>query len=213
MKFTKEMLRLYAVTDRAWTGKMTLIEQIEAALSGGVTCLQLREKNLSDKDFLAEAVEVKKLCEKYKVPLIINDNVKVAIECNADGVHVGQSDMAAGNVRELIGKDKIIGVSVHDLAEASAAKAAGADYLGVGAMFPTATKNDATYVSYATLQEIIETVKLPTVAIGGINMKNLHELANSGIDGVALVSAIFAAEDIKGECEKLRAEVEKIAKK
>lgn len=195
---------LYAVTDRSWVGKQTLYEQVESALRGGVTCLQLREKELDEAAFLEEAVEMKKLCAKYGVPFIINDNVQIALKCGADGVHVGQSDMAAGNVRKTVGDKMIVGVSAQTVEQALAAQAAGADYLGVGAVFPTSTKSDAREVSHQTLKEICAAVDIPVTAIGGINKSNMAELSGTGVDGVALVSAIFAAEDIEEECKTLK---------
>ncbi len=204
MKCNKEIMLLYAVTDRAWTGKQTLMEQVEDAIKGGVTCVQLREKELEDEAFLAEAIEMKEICSRYHVPFIINDDVEVAIKCGADGIHVGQKDMEAGNVRALVGKNMMIGVSVQTVEQALAAQNAGADYLGVGAVFTTTTKLDANAVSHKTLKEICETVSIPVVAIGGINKSNILKLSGTGVDGVALVSAIFAAEDIKSECVLLR---------
>lgn len=205
MKCKEETMLLYAVTDRMWTGKQTLMEQVEDALKGGVTCVQLREKELDEASFLAEAIEMKALCAKYGVPFIINDNVDIAIKCKADGIHVGQSDMEAGNVRALVGDDMIIGVSTGNLEEAKAAVAAGADYLGVGAMFSTSTKLDAEDVTFDMAKEICDTVDIPVVGIGGISKKNLLELKGLGLDGVALVSAIFGAEHIEQECKELRA--------
>lgn len=210
MKCNSEVMRLYAVTDRAWTGRHTLLEQVEAALLGGATCVQLREKELDEEEFLKEAIEMKALCEKYSVPFIINDNVEIAIKCNADGIHVGQSDMEAGNVRELVGDRMIIGVSAQTVEQALAAQKAGADYLGVGAMFNTSTKLDANTASFETLKAICEAVDIPVTAIGGINKTNMMELSGMGVDGVALVSAIFAAEDIQNECKELRALSEKM---
>ncbi len=203
MKCDKKYMRLYAVTDRMWTGKQSLYEQVEAALRGGVTCVQLREKELSDEAFLKEAVEIKALCRKYHVPFFINDNVNVAIRCGADGIHVGQEDMAAGAVRALVGEDMMIGVSVHTVEEAIEAVKNGADCLGVGAMFSTSTKLDADVLSMQTLYDICHAVEIPVVAIGGLNKGNITKLAGSGVDGVALVSAIFAAEDIEEECRAL----------
>lgn len=203
MKCDKKTMLLYAVTDRMWTGKQTLYEQVEDALRGGVTCVQLREKELSDDDFLKEAIEIKKLCRKYKVPFFINDNVEIAIKCGADGIHVGQEDMEAGAVRSLVGKDMMIGVSVHTVEEAIKAVKSGADCLGVGAMFSTSTKLDADVLSMKTLRDICQAVEIPVVAIGGLNKNNISELAGSGVDGVALVSAIFAADDIEEECKEL----------
>lgn len=203
MKCDKKAMLLYAVTDRMWTGRQTLCEQVEAALRGGATCVQLREKELDDEAFLKEAIEMKKLCRKYGVPFFINDNVKVAIECGADGIHVGQEDMAAGEVRSLVGDGMMIGVSVHTVEEAIEAVKNGADCLGVGAMFSTSTKLDADVLSMQTLHDICHAVDIPVVAIGGLNKGNIAKLAGTGVDGVALVSAIFAAEDIEGECREL----------
>ena len=204
MKCAKEMMRLYAVTDRAWTGRQSLYEQVESALKGGVTCVQLREKELDEKAFLREAMEISALCRQYTVPLFINDNVDVAIACHADGIHVGQSDMEAGQVRQLVGKDMMIGVSVHSVEEALAAVRNGADCLGVGAMFSTSTKTDADVLPMETLRAICNAVEIPVVAIGGISRDNLLQLSGTGVDGVALVSAIFGAGDIEKECRQLR---------
>lgn len=210
MKCRKEHMRLYAVTDRAWTGRQTLMEQVEDALKGGVTCVQLREKELETELFLKEAVEMKALCEKYGVPFIVNDNVDIAVRCGADGVHVGQSDMEAGAVRRITGEGMILGVSVETVEQALEAEKAGADYLGVGAIHATGTKEDAGIVTLGTLKEICRSVKIPVTAIGGIKKHNIMELAGTGVDGVALVSAIFAAEDIETECRELRAVSEKM---
>lgn len=199
----KKAMLLYAVTDRAWCGKETLPKQVEHALKGGATCIQLREKVLDDAGFLKEALMLKELCRAYHVPLIINDNVDVAMKCGADGIHVGQQDMAAKNVRALVGPKMIVGVSVQSVAQAILAEESGADYLGVGAVFATSTKLDADAVSHETLKAICEAVTLPVVAIGGITKDNLLELAGSGVDGVALVSAIFGSADIEGECRAL----------
>ena len=204
MKCAKETMLLYAVTDRAWLGDMTLYQQVECALKGGVTCVQLREKELSDEDFLAEAIEIGALCKKYGVPFFINDNVDVAVKCKADGIHVGQEDMAAAKVRERVGDDMMIGVSVHTVSEALEAVAAGADCLGVGAMFSTSTKADASVLPMDTLKDICDAVDIPVVAIGGIGKSNIDKLKGTGVDGVALVSAIFSADDIESECRELR---------
>ena len=204
MKCDKKTMLLYAVTDRAWTGKQSLLEQVEAALRGGATCVQLREKTLSREAFLAEALEVSQLCRRYGVPLFINDNVEVAIQCHADGIHVGQEDMAAAQVRRRVGDDMMIGVSVHSVAEALDAVRDGADCLGVGAMFSTSTKADADVLPPGTLRAICDAVDIPVVAIGGITKHNIAQLAGSGVDGVALVSAIFSAPDIESECRLLR---------
>ncbi len=203
MKFDKKTMLLYAVTDRMWTGEKTLYEQVEDALRGGVTCVQLREKELSEEEFLKEAIEIKALCEKYNVPFFINDNVDIAIKCGADGIHVGQEDMEAGKVRSLVGEEMIIGVSVHTVEEALEAVKNGADCLGVGAMFSTSTKLDAGVLSMQTLHDICHAVDIPVVAIGGLNKENISKLAGTGVDGVALVSAIFAAQDIEAECREL----------
>ena len=204
MKCDKNTMLLYAVTDRAWLGDMTLYQQVELALKGGVTCVQLREKELSDEDFLAEAIEISALCKKYGVPFFINDNVDIAVKCKADGIHVGQEDMAAAKVRERVGEDMMIGVSVHSVSEALEAVAAGADCLGVGAMFSTSTKADASVLPKDTLRDICNAVDIPVVAIGGIGKGNIDKLKGTGVDGVALVSAIFSAEDIENECRELR---------
>ena len=196
-------MRLYAVTDRAWIGKQSLAEQVESALRGGVTCVQLREKELDEERFLREAEEIFTLCKRYRVPFFINDNVALALRCHADGVHVGQDDMDVAEVRRLVGQEMMIGVSVHTVEEACAAAEGGADYLGVGAMFATSTKTDASLVTKETLRAICDAVSIPVVAIGGINKSNLLELAGTGVDGVALVSAIFSAADIATECRLL----------
>ena len=204
MKCDKKAMLLYAVTDRAWVGRQSLYEQVEAALKGGATCVQLREKEMNDQDFLAEALEIAALCKRYGVPFFINDNVEVAVKCKADGVHVGQEDMAAAQVRQQVGDHMMIGVSAHSVEEALEAVKNGADYLGVGAMFSTSTKKDVQLLSKAVLRDICAAVTVPVVAIGGISKANISQLAGSGVDGVALVSAIFAAEDIESECRLLR---------
>ena len=210
MKCDKKHMLLYAVTDRAWTGRQSLYQQVEAALKGGVTCVQLREKELDEAKFLQEAKELCALCRRYGVPFIVNDNVDIAIACKADGIHVGQEDMAAGEVRRRAGEDMILGVSVHTAEEARQAVRDGADYLGLGAVFPTSTKTDAKPMTKETLQAICDAVEIPVVAIGGINRDNLLNLAGSGVDGVALVSAVFSAEDIEGTCRGLRVLSEKM---
>lgn len=210
MKCDKQHMLLYAVTDRAWTGKQTLYEQVEAALKGGVTCVQLREKELDETTFLQEAKELRALCCRYGVPFLVNDNVEIAIACVADGIHVGQEDLAAGEVRRRVGENMILGVSVHTVEEACQAVRDGADYLGLGAVFPTSTKTDVEQMPNETLRAICDAVDVPIVAIGGINRGNILRLAGSGVDGVALVSAIFSAEDIEGTCRELRALSEKM---
>ena len=204
MKCAKENLLLYAVTDRAWRGSKTLLEQVKEALDGGVTMVQLREKELAEAEFLAEAKAMRELCNKYHVPFIVNDNVKIALASQADGIHVGQEDMPASEVRKLVGPKMMIGVSAETLEEALKAEKNGADYLGVGAVFPTATKLDAEAVTVQTLQAITGAVKIPVCAIGGIKENNMSQLKNSGIDGVAIVSAIFASADITGTCKQLK---------
>lgn len=210
MNCKSEDLRLYAITDRHWLNGETLYQQVEKALKGGVTFLQLREKNLDEEDFMKEARKIKALCKKYKVPLIINDNVEIAREIDADGVHVGQSDMEAGDVRDRLGPDKIIGVSCKNVEQALLAKKHGADYLGVGAMYPTGTKKDATAVTPEALSAICQAVDIPVVAIGGINKDRLEPLKGTGVDGVAVVSAIFAAEDIEKATRELKEAVREI---
>lgn len=204
MKCDKKNMLLYAVTDRAWVGKQTLCEQVEAALKGGCTCVQIREKELSDAEFLEEAVKIHEICKHYGVPFIVNDNVDIAVKCHAEGIHVGQDDMKASCVRERVGDDMIIGVSAHTVEEAVEAVKNGADYLGAGAVFGSSTKQNAGTMKKETLRSICEAVDIPVVAIGGINSKNLKELSHTGIDGVALVSAIFAADDIENTCRALR---------
>ncbi len=204
MKCDKKTMLLYAVTDRAWVGRQSLYEQVEAALKGGATCVQLREKELEEEAFLEEAMALAALCKRYGVPFFINDNVEIAIRCGADGIHVGQEDMDAAQVRRRVGADMMIGVSVHSVEEALEAVKNGADCLGVGAMFSTSTKTDVDVLSWETLRDICAAVSIPVVAIGGIGKGNISRLAGTGVDGVALVSAIFAAEDIESECRLLR---------
>ncbi len=210
MKLNKEDLLLYAVTDRMWLNGRTLKEVVKESLDGGVTFLQLREKNLDDKHFLEEAVELQELCKQYKVPFIVNDNVDIALKMNADGVHVGQSDMQAADVRAKLGPDKIIGVSAQTVEQAVLAQQRGADYLGVGAVFPTGSKADADDVSFETLKAICEAVTIPVVAIGGITQENLEQLKGSGICGIAVISAIYAQSDIKEASRKLKETTKKI---
>lgn len=210
MNCRPEDMLLYAVTDRAWLNGATLESQVEQALKGGATFVQLREKELDEETFLEEAKKIKKLCGKYHVPFVINDNVDIALAVDADGVHVGQSDMEAGKVREKLGPDKIIGVSCKTVEQALLAKKHGADYLGVGAMYPTGTKKDATAVTPAALSEICHAVDIPVVAIGGINKDRLEPLKGTGVDGVVVVSAIFAAEDIEKAAKELKEAVREI---
>lgn len=207
---SKKELILYAVTDRHWLGDETLYDQVKKALDGGATFVQLREKKLDREDFLAEALEIQKLCKKYGVPFVINDEVSIAKDIDADGVHVGQSDMEAMDVRKVLGPDKILGVSAQTVEQAIIAEKHGADYLGVGAVFATGSKDDADDVSHETLKAICEAVSIPVIAIGGITKDNVSELAGSGICGVAVISAIFGQNDIKKATEDLKASVEKM---
>lgn len=203
---------LYAVTDRHWLNGETLYSQVEKTLEGGTTFVQLREKELDEEHFLEEAKEIKKLCAKYNVPFVINDNVEIALEMDADGVHVGQSDMEAGDVRAKLGPDKIIGVSAQTVEQALLAQERGADYLGVGAVFHTDSKADAADVDHETLKAICEAVDIPVIAIGGISKDNVGELAGSGICGIAVISAIFAEKDIKGATQELKNRTKKMVK-
>ena len=210
MNCDKKDLLLYAVTDRHWLDGRRLVDVVRESLDGGVTMVQLREKTLDEANFFAEAKELQALCRERGVPFLVNDNVEIAREMDADGVHVGQSDMEAQDVRALLGPDKILGVSAHTVEQAVLAEKHGADYLGVGAVFPTGSKDDADDVSYETLKAICAAVSIPVVAIGGLNKSNILELSGTGVDGVALVSAIFSAEDIESECRELRALSEKM---
>ena len=199
-----EKLLLYAVTDRHWLGERTLYEVVRDSLDGGVTFLQLREKNLDEDSFYEEAVRLQARAREYRVPFVINDNGEIAVRMNADGVHVGQDDMDAGNVRALIGPDKILGVSAQTVEQAVLAEQQGADYLGVGAVFPTGSKDDAIDVPFETLKAICEAVSIPVVAIGGITLENTPKLAGSGICGIAVISAIYAQKDIREAASALK---------
>ena len=206
MTFHADDLLLYAVTDRGWIGRQTLLEQIEDALRGGVTMVQLREKELAEEAFVAEAREVKALCHRYGVPLIIDDNVNVALESGADGVHVGIEDAPVAEIRARMGKDFIIGATAKTIEQARAAEAAGADYLGVGAVFPSPTKRNAIRITTEQLRDICASVSIPAVAIGGISLENISALEGGGMRGVAVISAIFGAEDIKEAAQQLKQE-------
>lgn len=214
MKFTKDEIRsamlLYAVTDRAWLGARTLPEVAEEVLQNGATFLQVREKGMDHAAFLAEAGELKALAGRYHVPFVVNDSVEVALECGADGVHVGQSDIQGRDIRALIGPDKILGISANTVETALAAQRAGADYIGVGAVFGTTTKKDAKNLSVEQLRAICDAVDIPVVAIGGIGAENLLQLRGSGVDGVAVVSAIFAQPDPGAATKGLRALAEEL---
>ena len=200
----KKAMLLYAITDRTWLGNNSLYKQVEDAIKGGATFIQLREKNLSYEKFLEEAKKIKEITDKYGVPFVINDNVEIAKEIDADGVHVGQSDTEAKRAREILGKDKIIGISAGNLKEAIDAEKNGADYIGIGAMFHTNTKSDATSVTFEEAKEITGKVNIPVVAIGGINSENILSLKGTGVDGVAVISAIFSHENIYDATHKLR---------
>ena len=205
MNIRKEDLLLYAVTDRHWLAEgEPLSRPVRQALEGGATLIQLREKELDEAAFEQEALEMKELCREYRVPFIVNDNVELAVRVDADGVHVGQSDMEAGRVRELIGPDRILGVSAETVEDAIRAEKAGADYLGVGAVFPTGSKDDAADVSPETLKAICEAVRIPVVAIGGITYENAGKLEGSGIVGISVISAIFGQKDIREATERLK---------
>jgi len=210
----KKSLLLYAVTDRAWLGKNfcceTLSDAVLQAIEGGATLIQLREKELSEKEFLDEAFTIKEICASKKIPLIINDNVKIAKETDACGVHIGQSDMELKEARKILGAEKIIGVSCQTVEQALQAEKNGADYLGVGAIFSTSTKADADNVSISTLKKICRAVKIPVVAIGGISLQNMGQLKGSGIAGVSVISAIFAQQDIRGATKELKSSAEKL---
>lgn len=210
MNCDNNSLLLYAVTDRSWLNGRTLYEQVEDALKGGATFIQLREKKLDKEDFLKEAIEIQALCRQYHVPFVINDDVEIALQMDADGVHVGQSDMEAGDVRAKLGPDKIIGVSAQTVEQAVLAEQRGADYLGVGAVFPTGSKDDADDVSHDTLQAICEAVQIPVIAIGGISKNNVLQLKGRGICGIAVISAIFAQPDIQAATEELKNLTEKM---
>ena len=207
-KVRPEDLRLYAITDRRWLGNKKLSDDVEAVLKGGATFIQLREKHLDTDAFKQEAEVIQKICAAYHVPFIINDNVEIAKAIGADGVHVGQSDMAAGDVRRRLGDDKIIGVSASTVEEALEAERHGADYLGVGAVFPTGSKDDADAVDAATLKAICEAVHIPVVAIGGITADNMKEVSGSVICGISVISALFAQPDPHQAAKTLRAEAE-----
>ena len=206
----KDALSLYGITDRYWLNGRPLIHDVQLALEGGVTMIQLREKNLDEESFYREAIEIKELCKKFHVPFIINDNVELAKKVDCDRIHVGQNDMAAQDVRAIIGPDKILGVSTQTVEEALLAQKMGADYLGVGAVFPTGSKDDCWVLSHDLCREICSAVTIPVVAIGGINLGNISKLSGLGFSGISLISAIFGQNDIKSAAMKLKEEVSKI---
>lgn len=207
MKQLEKDLLLYGVTDRAWLGDRTLAQQVEEAVLGGATFIQLREKMLTGDALLAEARDVRDVCRKHGIPFVINDSVELAERVGADGVHVGQGDMEAGKAREFLGPDKIIGVSAKTVEQALLAEKNGADYLGVGAVFPTSSKSDASVISHETLKAICSAVKIPVIAIGGITADNVKELRGSGICGVAVISALFAKQDVRAAARDMRRQV------
>lgn len=211
MSLDKNSLELYAITDRHWLNGASLYDQVEQTILGGATFMQVREKELDKEDFLNEAIEIQRLCKAHHIPFVINDNVEIARSIDADGVHVGQSDMKAGDVRALIGSDKILGVSVQTVEQAVLAEKNGADYLGVGAVFQTGSKADADDVSHETLKVICEAVSIPVIAIGGITKDNVMQLAGSGICGIAVISAIFAQKDIYAATAELKKQIDKLA--
>jgi thiamine-phosphate pyrophosphorylase len=208
MEFHRNQLRLYGVTDRSWTKNKTLYAQVEDALKGGVTCIQLREKELPFADFLQEAKELLPLCHRYNVPLLINDNLEIALLSGADGVHVGQEDLPPAEIRKQAGKQLIVGVTAKTVEQAKMAEAQGADYLGVGAVFPSPTKTAALRITRELLSQICASVSIPAVAIGGIGFSNIEQLQGSGIAGVAVVSALFGAADIENAAKLLRQQAE-----
>lgn len=204
MKNIAKAMRLYAITDRRWSTQDEFYDQVKEALKGGITCLQLREKDLDDDSFYKEAMIIKDMCKDYNVSFIINDNVRVAVESGADGIHIGQDDMDLKEVRKLVAKNMIIGVSAQTVDQAKAAEKNGADYLGVGAVYPTGSKDDADVIKREILEEICKSVNIPVVAIGGITEENILELKGAGVDGVSIISDIFGAEDISDKCKRLK---------
>ena len=202
MKLQAEHLKLYAVTDRSWLGGCTLAQQVEESLAGGATMVQLREKGMDRETLRWEALEIRAVCRRYGVPFLINDAADLAAEVGADGVHVGQSDIVDKDVRAMIGPDKILGISANTVETAVKAQESGADYIGVGAVFHTDTKKDAQSLTNEELLAICKAVTIPVVAIGGINENNIMQLKGSGIDGVSVISAIFAKEH-PGEATKV----------
>ncbi len=222
----KQYLALYGVTDRWWVKQKLekagvpvtddalregLLEDTKAALEGGMTYVQMREKGdpMTEDELLTEALALKALCAEYGVPFVIDDDVELAVKCGADGVHVGQSDMACVEARRALGSAKVVGVSAQTVEQAVQAEADGADYLGVGAVFPTGSKDDADDVSHDTVKAICEAVNIPVIAIGGISKNNVGQLAGLGLDGVAVISAIYASDDLKAATEDLKAKTVK----
>lgn len=210
MRFEADMIRLYAVTDRTWLHGRTLPEVVEEALRGGVTMVQLREKNLPEEEMIREAKDLVSICHARNVPLVIDDSVPVCLASGADGVHVGQSDMAVARARELLGPDRIVGATAHNVEEAVRAQRDGADYLGSGAAFGSSTKKDASAIDRARYREITGSVSIPVCAIGGITISNISLLRGYGLKGAAIVSGIFAQRDIEAACRKLKEEAEQL---
>ncbi|TQS83985.1 thiamine phosphate synthase [Candidatus Methanomassiliicoccus intestinalis] len=204
MKFTKESLKLYVITDRSWIGNRSMPEEVEKTLKSGATCLQIREKNISYDEYVSKSIELRKICNKYNVPFIVNDNIEVALASGADGVHVGQKDILNKNVRSIIGSDKILGISANSIELAIAAEKAGADYIGVGSIQLSPTKGESKILSTEYVNEICNSVSIPVVAIGGINEQNILRLKGIGIAGVAVISAVFGKEDVAEATYKLR---------
>ncbi len=204
MKISAKDMLLYAVTDRTWLNGKTLSSQVEEAIIGGATFIQLREKNLNYSDFLNEAIEIRKICNKYKIPFVIDDNVEIALKSGADGVHLGQNDMSIKQARNILGENKIIGATARTVEQALKAQQEGADYIGSGAVFATSTKSDTVPLSYENLCRICSSVNIPVVAIGGINAENARNLSGSGISGIAVVSGIFKSDDIRKSAEILK---------
>ena len=212
MKFSADMLRLYAVTDRRWLNGRTLAETVESAIRGGVTCVQLRDKELDTDELADEARRLVPICHRYGAPLIVNDDYRAAMLAGADGVHVGIEDAPVAEIRRIAGEDFIIGATAKTVEQARAAQKMGADYLGVGAVFPSPTKKNAIRITPDILREITASVKLPVTAIGGITAKNVSEISGCGQRGIAVVSAVFAADDVKAAAELLRQKAEEVTR-
>lgn len=210
LRLDKRQLTLYAITNRNWLNNSTMENDVEKALRAGVTILQIREKNITEEEYIERTQSLKKITEKFNVPLIVNDNIEVAIKSGADGVHLGQDDINSLSIRERIGEKMILGVSAHNVEEAKKAEEMGANYLGVGAVFSTSTKNDAENIPFGTLKEICDTVSIPVVAIGGITKENIKGLIGSGISGISVISAIFAEKDIEKATKEIKEEINKI---
>ncbi len=212
MKINKSQFLLYAITDRGLLKDLSLSEAVKGAVKGGADIIQLREKKLNEEDFLNEALIIRELCAGFRVPLIINDNINIALKADADGVHLGQKDLDVSKARRILGADKIIGVSAHSVEEALKAEAEGADYLGCGAVFATGSKKDAAVIDHNVLKEICASVQIPVVAIGGITKDNIKNLSGTGISGIAVISAIFAQEDIEGSAVLLKRSIKRVLK-